>query len=132
MDGVLKRIKEIIEKEGISPSELADTIGIGRPLLSHVLSGRNNPSLQLVLKILESYPAYSANWLLTGKADSAPLTPTETEDTKNKTVDSPVQIQEKQVVNKPKENKAETQEGLPEVVLMMFDDKTYEAYKLRK
>ena len=132
MDGVLKRIKEIIEKEGISPSELADTIGIGRPLLSHVLSGRNNPSLQLVLKILESYPAYSANWLLTGKADSVPFSPTETIDTKTKTVEPSIKIPEETVVNKPTEKVATTLEGLPEVVLMMFDDKTYEAYKLRK
>jgi len=130
MEGILNRIKLIIEKEGISPSELADTIGIGRPLLSHVLSGRNNPSLQLVLKILESYPSYSANWLLTGADDTnAAPTPSPVEK-ENKIVDTSVKLPEinssnqKETRNKP--------EGLPEVVLMMFDDKTYEAYKLRK
>lgn len=67
MNDVLDRLKEIMEREGISPSALADSVNISRPLLSHVLSGRNKPSLQLVFKVLENYPEYSADWLLFGK-----------------------------------------------------------------
>ncbi len=66
MEDVVIRIRTIMEKEGLSPASFADALGIGRPLMSHVLGGRNNPSLQLVMKILEHFPAYSADWLVRG------------------------------------------------------------------
>jgi transcriptional regulator with XRE-family HTH domain len=130
MEGILNRIKLIIEKERITPSELADSIGIGRPLLSHVLSGRNNPSLQLVLKILESYPAYSANWLLTGVDDVNTTLPPSPPEKESETVDNP--IKQPEISTSHQIEKRSKPDGLPEVVLMMFNDKTYEAYKLRK
>jgi len=138
MDDILERIKLILDKEGISPSELADSLGIGRPLLSHIFSGRNKPSLQVVLKILETYPAYSANWLLTGKegANDFKNTPSKIEVLDNPKTD----FVENTIVNKsesqpelPKTKNAKTlPKEQPEVVLLMFEDKTFESYKLRK
>jgi transcriptional regulator with XRE-family HTH domain len=138
MDDILERIKLILDKEGISPSELADSLGIGRPLLSHIFSGRNKPSLQVVLKILETYPAYSANWLLTGKeaANDFKKTPLKIEVQDNPKTD----FVENTIVNKsesqpelPKTKNAKTlPKEQPEVVLLMFEDKTFESYKLRK
>ncbi|MBR4312756.1 MAG: helix-turn-helix transcriptional regulator, partial [Bacteroidaceae bacterium] len=40
-----ERIKEIIEREGMGQSQFADFIGVNRPTLSHILAGRNNPSM---------------------------------------------------------------------------------------
>lgn len=71
MEDVVTRIRIIMDKEGHSPASFADTLGIGRPLMSHVLGGRNNPSLQLVMKILEFFPAYSADWLVCGVEENS-------------------------------------------------------------
>jgi transcriptional regulator with XRE-family HTH domain len=47
MQDIVARIKQVMENEQMNAGEFADQLGIGRPLLSHVLGGRNNPSLQL-------------------------------------------------------------------------------------
>ncbi len=48
----------------ISASEFAETLGIQRSSISHFLSGRNNPSLDVIKKILTAYPDISADWLI--------------------------------------------------------------------
>jgi len=63
------RIKKIIELESISYSKFADIIGIQRSGISHILSGRNNPSLEVVQKILESFDYLNTDWLLFGKGE---------------------------------------------------------------
>ena len=47
------RILKIMEREGLTPSKFAESIGIQRSAMSHIISGRNNPSLDVLLKILE-------------------------------------------------------------------------------
>lgn len=63
------RIKNIIELENISYSKFADIIGIQRSGVSHILSGRNNPSLEVVQKILESFEYINTDWLLFGTGE---------------------------------------------------------------
>ncbi len=64
---MVERIKKIIEKEGSNPSSFADTIGISRASMNHILNGRNNPSLDVIVKILSKYENISNEWLLFGK-----------------------------------------------------------------
>lgn len=66
MEDVANRIQEIIKKKGISNSEMADTIGLPRPILSHILSGRNKPSLAVIQKIAEAFSDIDTEWLLIG------------------------------------------------------------------
>lgn len=51
----------------MSPARFADTLDIGRAVISHILNGRNNPSLDVVMRILNKMPDISTEWLLTGK-----------------------------------------------------------------
>jgi transcriptional regulator with XRE-family HTH domain len=60
------RIEKIIESEGLTSSRFAEILGIQRSSVSHFLNGRNNPSLEVVLKILGSFPNLSSEWLLFG------------------------------------------------------------------
>jgi transcriptional regulator with XRE-family HTH domain len=60
------RIKKFMDYKGISPSELADTIGVQRSNVTHVLKGRNKPSFQFIEKMLQIYPELNAKWLLLG------------------------------------------------------------------
>jgi transcriptional regulator with XRE-family HTH domain len=71
MEDIAQRIHKIINDKHLSPSEFADNCGLKRPLLSHILSGRNKPSLQVVLQILESFTDVNTEWLLFGKSPDA-------------------------------------------------------------
>jgi transcriptional regulator with XRE-family HTH domain len=57
-----------MEKEGLNSALFADKIGVSRGTITHVLSGRNKPSLEVVQKILDTFPAVNAEWLLVGKS----------------------------------------------------------------
>lgn len=72
---MLTRIKEIIDSENLSPSRFADYIGVPRSTISHIMSGRNKASLEVVQKILESFPHISADWLVLGKGGNAKKQP---------------------------------------------------------
>jgi len=60
------RVKLIIKANNESSSSFADKIDIKRSNLSHVLSGRNKPSLDFLAKIIDNYPKVNASWLITG------------------------------------------------------------------
>jgi transcriptional regulator with XRE-family HTH domain len=61
------RILEFLKNENKSSAQLAEEIGVQASGISHILSGRNNPSLDFVLKMLEKYQFLSTDWLLFGK-----------------------------------------------------------------
>ncbi|WP_455672905.1 helix-turn-helix domain-containing protein [Phocaeicola sp.] len=64
-----ERIAQIVQKEGITAAQFADKIGISPSSLSHILSGRNNPSLEVVMKIHKACDYISLDWLLYGEGE---------------------------------------------------------------
>jgi len=60
------RIKKIQEYSGLSLGVFASRTGIKSASLSHILNGRNNPSLDVVMKIHETFPEVSWEWMLYG------------------------------------------------------------------
>jgi len=58
-----------MEAENITAAHFADNLQIGRPVISHILKGRNNPSLEVITKILSEMPYINAEWLLFGKGN---------------------------------------------------------------
>ncbi|SEQ46416.1 DNA-binding transcriptional regulator, XRE-family HTH domain [Hyunsoonleella jejuensis] len=62
-----KRLQKVIEYYGESASSFAEKIGVQRSSISHILSGRNKPSLEFVLKVLTAFPEVELYWLLNGK-----------------------------------------------------------------
>lgn len=61
-----KRLHIIMDFYQLSAALLADKINVQRSSISHLLSGRNKPSLEFVLKILKSFPEVELYWLLNG------------------------------------------------------------------
>jgi len=61
------RILEFLKAENKSSAIFAEEIGVQPSSISHILSGRNNPSLDFVLKMLKRYPYLSTDWILFGK-----------------------------------------------------------------
>ena len=68
-NNITDRVKEIMEREGLSPSSFADTIGVQRPSVSHILSGRNKPSLDMIQKTLQKFTNINPYWLLNGEGE---------------------------------------------------------------
>lgn len=62
-----ERLLEFLRSENKSSAQLAEEIGVQPSGISHILSGRNNPSLDFVLKMLEKYQFLSTDWLLFGR-----------------------------------------------------------------
>jgi transcriptional regulator with XRE-family HTH domain len=58
-----EKIKLILEQKTISPSIFADEIGVQRSSISHILAGRNKPSLDIVQKIVKRFPELGVNWI---------------------------------------------------------------------
>ena len=63
------RIEQIMEYEGFSASKFAETIGIQRAAMSHIISGRNNPSLEVFKKIVDTFAYVDPDWLISGKGN---------------------------------------------------------------
>jgi len=63
------RILQIMQKEGLSNVEFAEKLGISTSSLSHIFSGRNKPSLEVVMRIHKACPYINLNWLLYGDGE---------------------------------------------------------------
>lgn len=62
-----ERILEFLRAENKSSAQFAEEIGVQPSGISHILSGRNNPSLDFIMKMLDKYHDLSIEWLLFGK-----------------------------------------------------------------
>lgn len=76
------RIKKVMDYHQLSASLFADKIGVQRSSISHILSGRNKPSLDFILKITDKFKDVDIHWLLNGKGtfpkEVENITPTST------------------------------------------------------
>jgi len=62
-----KRLKEIFEYYDLSASSFANQIDVGKASISHIISGRNKPSLDFVMKVVSNFEEVELYWLLNGK-----------------------------------------------------------------
>lgn len=136
-----------MELKQINAAQFADEIGVQRSALSHVLSGRNNPSLDFMLKIKSAYPKINLDWLLIGEGTMMenlvvekpkPQMPEkfaleiefpdkgseiEKEPTAAKTVQEPLNIA------KPEEKtEVKTESKIPSQVILLFNDNTFQLF----
>ena len=63
------RIRMIMEREKVPPRVFAETIGVQQSTLSHILNDRNKPSLEVVMKVHQTYSYVNLEWLLYGKGE---------------------------------------------------------------
>ncbi len=152
VDSIKERIKRIIITKGLTSSKFADIIGVQRSGISHILSGRNKPGLDLLNKILVNFPDISGDWLITGEGElyknrpskELPVTkqlfPDESEEkstTKveeldvNREEDAPVY----QTKKRQEERVAVSPESLPkdstksiEKIVVFYSDRTFREY----
>jgi transcriptional regulator with XRE-family HTH domain len=119
-----KRLIIIMEHYEISAALLAEKIDVQRSNISHILSGRNKPSLDFVLKILKAFPEVQLYWLLNGVG-------TFPKKVENSVVESPPIAIEKvdTVINKVSDNpKKNTSDHEIDRIVIFFKDGTFKNY----
>lgn len=72
MNDIAKRIAEIMKKKKISASDLSKKINVQKSSISHILSGRNKPSLDFVVKLSDSFNDINIDWLINGDKSTTP------------------------------------------------------------
>ncbi|WP_373519691.1 helix-turn-helix domain-containing protein [Pricia sp.] len=63
----IERLEHLLQYYDLNASAFADKIQVQRSSISHLLSGRNKPSLEFVLKVIKNFPEVNLYWLLNGK-----------------------------------------------------------------
>ena len=141
-----ERLLKIITSEGLTPSLLADELGVQRSGISHILSGRNYPSFDFLQKLLARFPKLNAEWFILGEgsmykssvaslpdlfAQPAPVA---------KTTDSPIITEKSQNLSSGEEHQQKQPELKPEILasteqkkiiekmVVLYTDKTFTTY----
>ena len=70
-ENLITRIKELMEQHELNASSFPEMIGVQRSSISHILSGRNKPSLEFLTKIEAAFDEVSFEWLLKGEENKA-------------------------------------------------------------
>lgn len=136
MNEISSRITKIMEQQQLSSAAFADTIGVQRSSISHILSGRNKPSLDFVLKTILAFPSYSADWLLFGKQSEQPIQAIEEtmpvpDDEDATKATGPVVKAIKTSVSPPSISIDTTQNPIDKVVLLL-NDGSFKEYVAKK
>ena len=105
-----ERIQKVLNNSGLSASEFSKQLDIQRSRLSHILSGRNNASLDIIKKINDNFPEYTLDWLSNG-VEKPPLYP------KTQIIDDKIEKKQSKSAIK-KINK----------VILFYDDETFETF----
>lgn len=60
------RLLKIIKQYNLTSTRFADELGVQRSGISHILSGRNQPSYDFIVKLMKQYPEINPDWLIMG------------------------------------------------------------------
>ncbi len=144
---LIDRFKYVMKVYNETPSSFADKIGVQRSSVSHILNGRNKPSLDFIQKIIVHFPKIDAQWLINGKqADEDAIVKAEVE------IEQPIEkVKEQQPIKEVAENnentkhemldKVENKEKNPksikqlkaekqiEKIIIFYSDNTFETFK---
>lgn len=135
------RILKLLTEENLSSSKFAEILNVQRSSISHILSGRNKPSLDFIQKVLKNFPTLNPDWLIIGKGEmykqttQASINFEENKQENTQKVEKTEKITEKtvnssnpvQFVN----NTIQPQKSI-ERIMVFFDDGTFEELTPKK
>jgi transcriptional regulator with XRE-family HTH domain len=133
---ISQRLNLLLKEKNLSASKLAQIIGIQKSSISHIMSGRNKPSFDFLLKLKEHFPDINLDWFITGEGEMYETTEqpqiAESKQTKlfdnseqNKNGSSFLHYETKKTVHKSKRNDVDS-------IIMVYDDDTYKILKPRE
>lgn len=121
------RIATIIKVNQHTPASFADALGVQRSSVSHVLNGRNKPSMDFVQKIIENFPRVDAAWLITGKESGKLPHPKNVYD--SQTVKKQAEGEMPEMMDKRTENQKSNSNKAIEKIVVFYADRTFDVYE---
>lgn len=67
MESIKDRLAQILRSKNLTASQFAELMEIQPSNVSHLLNGRNKPSLDFLIKLKQVFPEYSFDWIILGK-----------------------------------------------------------------
>jgi len=125
---IAKRLKYWLEKNNLSASEFAKTLGVQKSSISHILSGRNKPSFDFLQKFKEHYPELDIEWFITGTVAS---------DTKNIDKNKEIEVlQSKEITKKEEQDDkfplpSNNNNDLIDYIMIVYKDDTFKIISKR-
>ena len=146
------QLELLMSKYNLTPAKFAEKIGVQRSSISHIISGRNKPSYDFILKILNTFEDIDALWLLTGKeveekaeirADQEPKTAISENNTdlftkqpintnvnsQNITTETTTDYKSKQEIKTQNITQSDTNVNEIEAITILYKDGTFKYYK---
>jgi transcriptional regulator with XRE-family HTH domain len=132
---IQERLQIIMRMNNLNASQFADKIGVQRSSISHIISGRNKPSLDFLQKTLEHFPRVNADWLITGKVKNNDLQNDVTkvndnvnsETSTEERIDVKSQRDEDSVIQSNKESRLEN--PILEKIVWFYSDGSYRVFE---
>ncbi|NVN18150.1 helix-turn-helix domain-containing protein [Muricauda sp. HICW] len=127
---IISRIERVIEHLELSVSAFADAIGVQRSSMSHLLNGRNKPSLDFVLKLVDTYPEVKLDWLLKGKGNFP-----ETDNIEEELVANKADLEIENLKTGPIRRESVTGQEHnkePYKIVMFYSDGTFDTFNAKK
>ena len=118
-----KRLQKVIDYYSETASSFAEKIGVQRSSISHILSGRNKPSLDFVMKVLHTYPEVELYWLMNGKGHFPNTSKISTLPDSNITATNPESKTSNSIDSIPNNNSE------IEKIVIFYKDGTFKSYK---
>lgn len=136
------RIAHIMRAKNLKASDFASLLGIQPSAISHILAGRNRPSLELVKKIKETFPEYNLDWIVFGVG---PITSSESSKEAFQEAQASIQIIPENASDIapfspdpifPDDSEIETPPSVAskpaaQLVILLYDDGTFENFRPR-
>ena len=122
-----QRLQHIITKNNLSPSSFADKLSIQRSNISHILSGRNKPSLDFIEKFINNFPNEDVIWLITGVIKEK-----NNNDLENQEFEAPLTFESNQTNTKIKNTTSDlsylVSERKIKKIITFYEDRTFDVY----
>ena len=138
INAVVERIEKIRSNHQLSAAAFASKIGVQRSAMSHILSGRNKPSLEFLIKVYETFEEVALEWLILG-------TPSPTDQiNKSYLFDSikaeseyqhtrPITYPKSETMKPQKQSLIYTEESAPpKEIIYLYGDGSFERFKPKK
>jgi len=146
MESIKDRLSQIMRSKNLTASQFADIMGIQPSNVSHLLNGRNKPSLDFLVKLKDVFPEYSFDWIILGKKPMTQVENYVVNDKKEKNIDKienvggvlEFPVDDNEVHSKTDIVKNENssiasdpiiKESSVDKIIVVYDDKTFEILK---
>jgi len=130
-----KRLQIILGYYGISAADFSNQISVNRSTISHLLSGRNKPSLDFLMKVLEKFPEVELYWILNGKGTfpsektkNSPISKSEKKTSKSSSLLKSQEKLKKQIPIPSEITKNFSNDDIEQIIIF-YKDGSFKSYK---